>query len=105
MADATETEEVKYTEIVLDGKTIRLRADSKVFGLVEKAELEQKESQFKETRELVRDAVLKVAMQQMDGYEDSVEGMAVIVRFDSGTADIIEEPKIKLAKRMPKKSE
>lgn len=115
MADEATTEEVTMVQVEVAGRIITLPSDSKVLVLIEKADEEQKAEKFKANRELVADAILQVAIQQIDGYEEAINGMCVIVRFGadiegkpnedgSHSVQIVEYPKVKVVKRMPKES-
>jgi len=101
----TETKEKVMVEVEFNGQKISIEKDGRLHKQIQNLVEDTKAEAFADQRELFLEAVSNVVQEQMNGFEDVLDGQALVYDFSEDGPTLHSAKLIKIGKRVGKKSD
>ncbi len=98
-----EEKKVEKVKITIGGREIEVDADNKLVAQLKNVVETQREDEFKEAREKIAIECTKAIDEKTKGFDDQLEGMALVFNFDDGKPQMVQFNRIKVMDRGPRK--
>lgn len=102
----TETKETPVmVEVEFNNQKVEIEKDGRLHKQIQNLIEEQRAEEFSDQRAMFLEAALKVILEQMNGFEDVLDGQALVYNFAEDGPTLHRAELIKIGKRVGKKSD